>query len=139
MSEVNAANANLAKRYVNEIVNQGRYDVIPEIYADDYENHTTASVGTVVGRDGVREMVEQWRAAFPDVHVSIDDVVASGDRVVTRITVNGTHEGEWRGVAPTGNRIDIRIISIFRIEDGLIKERWENADMLSLLQQLGIS
>ncbi len=133
------ANAELAKRYVNEVVNQGNLDVIPEIYAQDYENHTTAVVGTVTGHDGVRDMVEQWRMAFPDVHATIEDVIATGDRVVTRISVTGTHEGEWRGFAPTGHAINIRIISIFRIEDGLIKERWENADMVSLLAQLGIS
>lgn len=133
------ANVTLIKRYVDEVINQGNYDVIPEIYADDYENHTTAIIGTVTGRDGVRETVEQWRMAFPDVYMTIDDVIASGDRVVTRVTVTGNHEGEWRGFAPTGQSIDLRIISIFRIQDGLIRERWENADMLSLLSQLGIS
>lgn len=133
------ANVTLVQRYVDEVINQGNYAVISEIYADDYENHTTAIVGTVTGREGVRETVEQWRTAFPDVHATVDDAIASGDRVVTRVTVTGSHEGEWRGFAPTGHSIDLRIISIFRIQDGLIRERWENADMLSLLQQLGIS
>ena len=133
------ANISLTRRYIDEVVNQGKFDVIDEIYAEDYVNHTTTSGGEIKGRQGVRDIVEQWRAAFPDVRVSLDDVFAADDRVVTRITVTGTHEGDWRGVAPTGASVDIRIISIFRIEDGQIIERWENADMLGLVQQLGIA
>ena len=133
------ANISLTRRYIDEVVNQGKFDVIDEIYAEDYVNHTTTSGGEIKGRQGVRDIVEQWRAAFPDVRVSLDDEFAADDRVVTRITVTGTHEGDWRGVAPTGASVDIRIISIFRIEDGQIIERWENADMLGLVQQLGIA
>lgn len=138
MSETQANEA-LVTRYVQEVVNEGKLDVIDEIYAEDYLNHTTMSVGTVAGRGAVAETVEQWRSAFPDLAVRIDDVISDADRVATRITVTGTHEGDWRGLAATGQSIEIRIISIFRIENGLIQERWENADMLSLLQQLGIS
>jgi hypothetical protein len=71
------------------------------------------------------------------VNVIIDDVINAGDKVVTRATGYGTHTGEFRGIAPTDKKIEVRIISIFRIADGKIVERWENMDTMTLMQRIG--
>ncbi len=135
-------NEKLARRYVEEVINNGRLDLVDELYAENYVNHTTndsdGNAG-LSGRDGVRDIVSQWRAAFPDVQVTIDDIFESGDRVAFRATVRGTHDGDWSGMIATGRPIQIRIISIIRIENNKIVERWENADNLSLLNQLGVN
>jgi len=135
-------NEQLARRYVEDVINQGQLDLVDEIYAEDYVNHTAAETDAEValsGREGVKDVVTQWRAAFPDLHVSIDDMFGFEDRVAFRATVRGTHDGDWAGVKATGRAVDIRIISIIRVANGQIVERWENADNLSLLQQLGVN
>lgn len=138
-------NEKLARRYIDEVINDGKLELVDEIYAEDYVNHTASQsnddsdTASLNGRDGVRDVVSQWRMAFPDVHATIDDIFESGDRVAYRATVRGTHDGDWGGVTATGRPIHIRILSIMRIENGRIAERWENADNLSLLDQLGVS
>jgi predicted ester cyclase len=78
------------------------------------------------------------RAAFPDLHYAVEDQIAEGDKVVTRYTASGTHQGELMGVAPTGSRVEIRGISITRIKGGKIEEIWESYDALGMMQQLGV-
>ena len=130
-------NKAVVRHYIEQVVNKGNLDVVDEIYASDYVNHTTTTGGDVRGREGVKQVVTMFRTAFPDLHVIIDDLIEAEDKVANRITVRGTHKGEWMGIAPTGRQINIRIISIFRISNGKIVERWENTDTLGLMQQLG--
>ena len=77
-------------------------------------------------------------AAFPDFSVTIEDAIAEGDRVAVRVTVRGTHQGALMGIPPTGKQIAIKAISMWRVTDGRIVERWESADTLGLMQQLGV-
>lgn len=77
-------------------------------------------------------------AAFPDRQVTIDDVVAEGDRVVVRTTLNGTHQGEMQGIPATGNAVTQPSITIFRLTNGKIAEGWYASDHLSMMQQLGV-
>ncbi len=77
-------------------------------------------------------------AAFPDLHVTPEDVIAEGDSVVARLTSRGTHQGEFQGIPPTGKQITLTGIEVFRIADGTIAERWGEFDFLGLLQQLGV-
>jgi steroid delta-isomerase-like uncharacterized protein len=77
-------------------------------------------------------------AAFPDFAVTVEDAVAEGDKVALRVTIRGTHQGALMGTPPTGKPIAISGMSLWRIADGKIVERWESADMLGLMQQLGV-
>jgi predicted ester cyclase len=78
-----------------------------------------------------------FHTAFPDLQIAIDDMVAEADKVVTRFTGSGTHQGELMGIAPTGKHAVAGAISIIRVADGKVTEEWDQLDMLSLLQQLG--
>jgi len=76
--------------------------------------------------------------AFPDFQVTVEDVVAEGDKVARRVTLSGTHKGEYMGIPPTGKQMTMGVITIERIEGGKIAEQWGEADMLGLMQQLGV-
>ena len=78
-----------------------------------------------------------FRSAFPDMSVKINDMIAENDKVMSKLTVNGTHSGEFMGIAPSKNKIEYEEIVILRIEDGKIVEHWAVADALSLMQQIG--
>ena len=80
----------------------------------------------------------EFRSAFPDFHVTIEDQIAEGDRVATRWTMRGTHEGEFRGISPTGKQITVTGIGIFRFSDGKVVESWDNFDQLGMMRQLGV-
>lgn len=87
--------------------------------------------------DGFKQMAPVFRTAFPDIDVVVEDLIAEGDRVVDRITVTGTHQGEFMGIPPSGQRFELEEIHIARIVDGKIVERWTQFDMFGLLQKLG--
>jgi steroid delta-isomerase-like uncharacterized protein len=95
--------------------------------------------GQPVARDAFRQLVAARRAAFPDIHVTVEDQVAEGDKVSTRRTWQATHQGPYRGIAASGKRVKWSQISIVRFADGKIVEDWAVADELSILQQLGQS
>lgn len=94
--------------------------------------------GYAPGREGVKQMVTMTRTALPDVRAILDDVIAEGDKVVARWTMSGTHQGSMHGVPPTGNRVTVPGITIFRFANGKIVERWDHWDTLGLMQQLGV-
>jgi predicted ester cyclase len=124
------------RRFFEEVYNQRRPDIVRAIFA--------ANV-VVNGRPMALEAVEQFvasrlttlLAAFPDIHVTIEDQVAEGDKVSTRRTWHGTHQGEYRGIGPTGKRVMWTQISIVRFAGGKVVEDWVVADELGLLEQLG--
>jgi predicted ester cyclase len=105
-------------------------------FAPDYVYHFPASPEPLPYQGHVH-MARMFYAAFPDLHHSIEDQIAEGDRVVTRITIRGTHQGELMGIAPTGKQIIVTAISIDRIVNSKIAEEWVNSDVLGMLQQLG--
>ena len=88
--------------------------------------------------EGLKEMVGGYLTAFPDMQLTIDDQVAEGDRVVTRFTARGTHDGEFQGVPATGRSVSMQVISIVRIVDGVIVEEWEQGDQMGMMGQLGL-
>ncbi len=83
-------------------------------------------------------MIGMFRAAFPDLNITIDDQVSEGDKVVTRYTFRGTHKGDLMGIAPTGKQVTTIGISIERFVDGKVVERWEVFDQLGMMTQLGV-
>lgn len=135
MTEANKA---IARRIIEEVYNDGRFEVADELVAPDYVGHDAASPEPMRGPDGVKSQAEGYRAAFPDMRLTIADEIAEGDRVVTRWTATGTHEGELFGISPTGKQATVMGITISRIADGRIVENWISWDTLGLLQQLGV-
>jgi uncharacterized protein (TIGR02246 family) len=129
-----ARNKALARRYWDEVVNQGKVGVLDEIFAADYVQH---HVGVPPGLAGIKAFVNMMSAAFPDQHATIEDILVEGDRVMTRTTVRATHTGPFRDIAPTGRPVSVEVIDIWRVEDGKLKEHWGVFDNLAFLRQLG--
>lgn len=133
----------VVRRYYEEAFNEGRTDLLEELIAEDVVNHDPVSDETLTpeearGFEGFVRHVEAAREAFPDATVTIEDVIAEGDEVLVRFTFEGTHEGRFVGIEPTGNRVEGTNMVLMRLEDGKIVERWEESDSLDLLRQLGV-
>lgn len=127
----------IARREIEEVFNAGDFDAVHELYAAEYVGHDPALPEPIRGLTGVKEQVSGYRAAFPDLRLTAEDIVAEGDLVVTRWTAVGTHDGELFGVAPTGRQVTVTGISMARIVDDRIVEDWTSWDALGLMQQLG--
>lgn len=134
MSEENKA---LARRWFEELFNRENLDIADEIVAEDHVNHDPAFPQNSPGPDGAKEVVNLYHGAFPDAQITIEDQIAEGDRVVTRWTGRGTHQGDLMGVPPSGNRVTVAGITINRIAGGKIAESWDNYDALGMMQQVG--
>jgi steroid delta-isomerase-like uncharacterized protein len=136
MSEQNKA---LAKRVIEEVLNERKLEVIDELYAANCViNDPSVPGGKTTGPKGYRQFIEIYLAAFPDLHFTINDQISDGDKVVTRWTGTGTHKGALMGIAPTGKRATVTGITISRFQGGKVVEGWGNADNLGILQQLGV-
>lgn len=119
----------------SEVWSKGDLSLIPGLYSEDFVAH--APGGRVIhGRDGIRSTVEKHRIAFPDWKEKIEQIVADGDFVTTRFRSTGTHRGTFLGHAPTGNKIEITELCMYRMEDGKIAEQWIHPDIASLLRQI---
>ncbi|WP_181958026.1 ester cyclase [Nonomuraea mesophila] len=110
---------------------------IDEVVQPDVQIRTPLPIETT-GTSALKEVFTVLRRAFPDLHIEIEDVIAEGDRVVTRNTVTGTHRGEYMGVPPTGRTITYKEILIARFTDGRVAETWAVVDVMSQLRQLGV-
>jgi steroid delta-isomerase-like uncharacterized protein len=133
MSEENKA---LARRSW-EIVNQHNpdLDLIDEMYTPDFVWHEPDQ--DIQGSEEAKQFVATFLEAFPDLNVTVEDEIAEGDKVVTRWTIRGTHQGELMGIAPTEKQIELKGITIHRFEGDKIAEEWERYDNLGMMQQLG--
>jgi steroid delta-isomerase-like uncharacterized protein len=129
-------NKAIVRRWFAE-TDKGNDAIIDELCAPDYIDHAPPLPGMPPGSAGVREANRQLRAAFPDTIHTIDDQIAEGDKVVTRLRGRGTFVNECQGIPPNGKVVEITGISIHRIADGKLAEHWANADLLSFMQQLG--
>jgi serine phosphatase RsbU (regulator of sigma subunit) len=129
-------NKAIFRRYVEEVWNQGRLELADEIF-DRYISHQPDGLSIERGPEDVKRFLGEFRQAFPDLHISIDDQIAEGDKVVSRGTIRGTHQGEFRGMAPTGKQIEERGFSVFRFsEEGKVVESWDSYySELSLMRQ----
>ena len=134
MTEDNKA---LNRRFVEEVINQGNTDAIDELIDPGVVDHA-APPGFPTGREGAKQFAAMMRSAFPDLHQTIEDMIAEGDKVVMRSTWSGTHEGEFMGIPATGRQVTVSAIDITRVADGRLVEHWEQFDALGLMQQLGV-
>jgi steroid delta-isomerase-like uncharacterized protein len=134
MSEMNKA---LVRRAVEDVWNQADYAALDELVASDFLIHGATPDAEIHGREGAAQFFVMLRAAFPDLHFTIDDQIAERDRVVTRWTARGTHKGEFQGIPPTGKQVEFSGNDIDRIAGGKVVECWPGVDELGLLRQLG--
>jgi steroid delta-isomerase-like uncharacterized protein len=133
------ANKALLRRFSREL-EQNNFEIIEELYAPDYLSHNyDAPDGERPGIEGVKQGFQKFKSAFPDLRIVEEDLIAEGDRVVHRVRYQGTHQGEFFGIPPTGNQVTGSTIEIYRFADGKVVEKWSEFDRLSLLQQLGVS
>jgi steroid delta-isomerase-like uncharacterized protein len=131
----NDYNKLLVRRFVDEVINEGKLQILDDLLADDYTYHAPGM--QIQGVQQMRGVFSMLRSGFPDWRETIDDLVAEGDTVVFRVMGSGTHLGDFMGVPPSGRRVEIMGIDIVRIADRKVAEHWAVFDQLGLLQQIG--
>jgi steroid delta-isomerase-like uncharacterized protein len=121
-----------------DLINTGDIDGFAELLADDFVEHEQTP-GLAPTKEGVLEFFRMYRAGFPDLHFEPEDYIASGDKVAVRVRVTGTNTGDFMGMPASGRSIDIQLIDIVRFgDDGLGHEHWGVADVMTMMQQLGV-
>ncbi len=130
-------NKAVVRRFIEEVQNNKNMDLFDELNAEDFVN-LSAPPGMPSDREGGKMFLGGFLAAFPDSQVTVDDMIAEGDRVATKKTFRGTHTGDFMGIPPTGNRVTLQYVDILRLRDGQIIEHWLSMDQLSFMQQLGV-
>jgi steroid delta-isomerase-like uncharacterized protein len=136
MSDETDRNKAVVRRFVEEVQNQKNLDAFDELNAPEFVN-LSAPPGVPSDREGGKMFLAGFLNAFPDSQVTVDDMIAEGDRVVTKKTFSGTHTAELNGIPPTGKRVSITYVDILRLRDGKIIEHWLSMDQLNFMQQLG--
>jgi ketosteroid isomerase-like protein len=130
-------NKALVRRFYEEI-DKGNIGILDELLAEDYNDHSPPPFpGLASGREGVKQAFRMFQGATPGTH-HIEDQIADGDRVVTRLTSVGKHEGDLPGAPRTGNDLKVTSITIHRIVNGKLVEKWSEKDAMALLQQIGV-
>jgi steroid delta-isomerase-like uncharacterized protein len=130
-------NKSVVRRWYAEVTNQGKLEVADELLAPEYVCHDPNSEAGEVRADTLKESITYFRNALAEMRFEIEDMIAEGDKVVTRWTLRGTHRGELFGVKPTGERVAMSGIVISRVAEGKIVEEWDEYDLLGLMRQLG--
>jgi steroid delta-isomerase-like uncharacterized protein len=134
--EATEFNKALVRRWFEE-TDRGNLSIVDELLPVDYLDHNPPLPDLPPGRDGVRQSVLLLREAFPDAVHTIDDQIAEGDKVMTRLTTRATFTGECLGYQPTGQVIQISGIAVHRVVDGRLVEHWAHMDMAGFMQQIG--
>ncbi|MGI5350515.1 ester cyclase [Streptomyces sp. CA-250714] len=130
-------NKMLVRRFYQEI-DAGNLDAMDELVAEDYKDHSPPPFpGIAPGREGLKQVFQLFWDATPGTH-TVEDQVAEGDKVVTRLTAQGVHEGDLPGIPATGNSLTMTATVIHRIENGKLAEKWSDKDLLGFLQQLEV-
>jgi steroid delta-isomerase-like uncharacterized protein len=130
-------NKAIAQRFYAEVINGGSDPALEELVSPDYVDRLV--VGVPPSLDAFRDFLRMVATAFPDIEVTVEDMLAEGDRVAARVTVRGTHLGPLFGQAPTGKPAVFAGVDVLRIAGGQVVERWSVRDLLGMLRQLGLS
>jgi steroid delta-isomerase-like uncharacterized protein len=128
-------NKAIVLRYFAEM-DRGNIDIVDELIAEDYVDHNPALPGVGPGREGTRQYMRMLKTAFPDAAHTIDDIIAEGNKVMTRVTARGTFLGECMGYQPNGNIVEISGIAVHRVENGRLVEHWAHADIAGFMRQI---
>ena len=132
-------NKAVVMRYVNEIQNGHSIDAIESVFAEDFVDHMASSGGLFLGgMDGLKQGYATFLNAFPDLHVTVENLIAEGDKVVAYKTLTGTHSGPHLGIPATNKRVQYQIISIYSIMNEKIAGYWGLQDEMSLMRQFGV-
>ena len=121
--------------FTQQFFQGGDINGLDEVCAQDFVHHGPVMMPPDLA--GLKQIAPAFRSAFPDIELTIENLLAEGDRVVDLVTVRGTHLGEFNGIPPSGKRIEMQEIHIARVVDGKIVERWTQFDVFGLLQQIG--
>jgi steroid delta-isomerase-like uncharacterized protein len=130
-------NKMLVRRAVEEVWNRGNYGALTEFVSSDVVIRVPSAGNELQGPEQIEQFFKATRAAFPDLHFTIEDQFAEGDRVATRWTARATHTGEYEGMPPTSKQVTLSGTDIDRIANGKVVECWSYSDDLGLMQQLG--
>jgi steroid delta-isomerase-like uncharacterized protein len=132
-------NKTLSRRFFEEVFGKGKLNLLDELIAKDHVNSGPGTLpGLPAGSEGTKQLVTVYRNAFPDLHFTIDEQIAEGDKVATRWTVQGTHKGELAGIPATGKSSTVTGVTVDRIANGKIAETWGIFDQFGMMQQLGV-
>ena len=132
-----ADNSQIARAVMEEMFSKGKLDIVDQHFDSGYQGHESL-IGNF-GRDQVKKNVQMYRTAFPDLTVSVDDLVAAGDKVLVRFTCRGTHRGNFLGKPATNKNAVTSGITVMKFKNGKLIEDWTQWDALKLLQDLGIT
>ncbi|MBI2913490.1 MAG: ester cyclase [Chloroflexi bacterium] len=129
-------NKQVMRRFYDEVFNAGRLEAIDELLAPDFAEREEFP-GLPPDREGVKQFFGMFRNAFPDMRVTVHDMIGEGDKIAARYTMTGTHRGEFMGMAPTGKPIEVSAMDIVRFAGGKVAEHWGITDQMAMMQQLG--
>jgi len=132
------ANKNVVRRLFEEVWNKGNLNVTDELFASTYVHHDASTPDLGRGPESEKKRATLYRTAFPDLRLTIEDILAEGETVMARWSCRGTHKGDLSGIAPTGKQFTISGVSIARFAGGKMVEGYVNWDALGLMQQLGV-
>jgi steroid delta-isomerase-like uncharacterized protein len=135
---VSKENKAIARRFYEEFANQGNQSVAEELVAADMVDHNPLSPEIAPGLEGLKQTFAMFRSGFPDLTLTVEDQIAEGDKVVSRLTFRGTNKGEVMGIPATGKTVIMEVVDILRIENGRLAERWGQSDTMGMMQQLGV-
>jgi predicted ester cyclase len=127
----------MIERIPLEVINDNRFELIDELYATDYVEHTP-SPGVAPTREGFKQTAIALKQAFPDLRYTVDDVIESGDKIVHRLTASGTMTADYLGIPATGKPATWTEVHIGRVANGRLTDHWGVIDQLSMLVQLGV-
>jgi steroid delta-isomerase-like uncharacterized protein len=126
------------RRSFEELWNKGNLSLADELFAPNYAHHHPSTPDVGRGPESEKKRATLYRTAFPDLQLTIEDIIAEGETVMARLSCRGTHKGDLSGIAPTGKQFTISGVSIARFTGGKMVEGWVNWDALGLMQQLGV-
>ena len=130
-------NKAVIRKFLEEVINQNRMDRATDLVVEDFVELDPLP-GQRQGREGLKEVLGLMRAAFPDIHWAVEEMVAEGDKVVTRFTWTGTHRGSFMGIPATGKSVSVKGVVIDQLEGGKMSNSRILMDSLGMLQQLGV-
>jgi len=134
MSEHNKA---IVRRLFEELWNKGNLSLADELFAPNYAHHDPSTPDVGRGPESEKKRATLYRTAFPDLRLTIEDIIAEGETVMVRWSCRASHKGDFGGIAPTGKQFNISGMTITRLSNGKMAEGWVNWDALGLMQQLG--
>jgi steroid delta-isomerase-like uncharacterized protein len=135
-SEMEDTNLAQMKKFYTDVINQGKFDLLDQLCTENFIEHEELP-GVKPNREGVKQFFQMYRKAFPDLKFEIEQMIAKDDKVVTYITITGTHKAEFMGVPASGKKINLKGIDIVRFKNGRAVEHWGVTDTMTMMSQIG--